>query len=194
MGSDREAGDLAEAEVLALLRNGDSRGALTALMTMHGQAVYSRCLRIVGEVGTAQDVLQHTFLDAFRDLETFEQRSSFRTWLLGIATHRSLDAVRARRRRNAHLVDADQVQIEDLASPAIVSETAERAQRRRALEACLGKLDANIRAAVLMRFQEELTFEVMAERLGEKAGTLQARVARAMPALRKCLDGKGVAP
>ncbi len=55
--------------------------------------------RIVGSVQDAEDLLQETLLAAWRGLERFEGRSSVRAWLYGIATNRSLDALRASRRR-----------------------------------------------------------------------------------------------
>src|SRR5204863_4648823 len=55
--------------------------------------------RIVGSAQDAEDLLQETLLAAWRALEQFEERASFRAWLYRIATNRSLDALRASRRR-----------------------------------------------------------------------------------------------
>ena len=55
--------------------------------------------RIVGSAQDAEDLLQETLLDAWRGLERFEGRASIRAWLYRIATNRSLDALRASRRR-----------------------------------------------------------------------------------------------
>ena len=60
------------------------------------------------------------------------------------------------------------------------------------LTACLDALAPHTRAAVLMRHQEGLSFTQMSEVFQEKAGTLQARVARALPALRACLEAAGL--
>jgi RNA polymerase sigma-70 factor (TIGR02960 family) len=57
------------------------------------------CYRIVGSVQDAEDIVQETLLAAWRGYEGFEGRSSMRTWLYAIATNRSLNALRARRRR-----------------------------------------------------------------------------------------------
>jgi RNA polymerase sigma-70 factor (ECF subfamily) len=57
-----------------------------------------------------------------------------------------------------------------------------------ALEHCLDELAPSTKSAVLLRFREGLGFEEMAVLSDEKAGTLQARVARALPVLRKCLE------
>src|SRR5881227_961732 len=55
--------------------------------------------RIVGSTHDAEDLLQETLLAAWRGLEQFEERASVRAWLYRIATNRSLDALRATRRR-----------------------------------------------------------------------------------------------
>src|ERR671913_1178791 len=55
--------------------------------------------RIVGSAQDAEDLLQETLLAAWRGLEKFQERASVRAWLYRIATNRSLDALRASRRR-----------------------------------------------------------------------------------------------
>ena len=62
------------------------------------------------------------------------------------------------------------------------------------LDECLTRLSAEVRAALLLRFHEGMTYEAMAAVCAEKPATLQARVARAMPLLRRCLRAKGLEP
>src|ERR1700759_2096656 len=57
------------------------------------------CYRILGSLQDAEDLLQETLLAAWRGLESFEERSSLRTWLYRIATNRCLNALRDNRRR-----------------------------------------------------------------------------------------------
>ena len=100
--------DVADDErVLELLADGDRRGAVELLMSLHGQAVYLYCLRILGDRSLADDVQQQVFLEAFRDLGRFEGRSTLRSWLLGIAGHRCLDALKARRRSERRMEKND---------------------------------------------------------------------------------------
>ncbi len=65
--------------------------------------------RIVGSAQDAEDVLQETLLAAWRGLEQFEGRASVRAWLYRIATNRSLDALRANRRRPEDLLRMTEV-------------------------------------------------------------------------------------
>jgi RNA polymerase sigma-70 factor (ECF subfamily) len=139
-------------------------------------------------------VLQQTFLEAYRDLQTFDGRSSFRTWLLGIATHRALDVVRRRRRDEKRTTSDDELRsIADEAAPdALACLDAPRLVH--ALEDCLRALPAEVRATVLMRFQQAMSYVEMARVSGDRPVTLHARVARALPVLRRCLERKGIAP
>jgi RNA polymerase sigma-70 factor (TIGR02960 family) len=61
--------------------------------------LHLHCYRILGSLQEAEDVLQETLLAAWRGLGAFEERASVRSWLYRIATNRSVDALRARRRR-----------------------------------------------------------------------------------------------
>ena len=64
----------------------------------------------------------------------------------------------------------------------------------RALDDCLAQLTPEVRAAVLMRFQQGLRYDEIARGTGERSGTLHMRVTRALPVLRRCLEGKGIEP
>jgi RNA polymerase sigma-70 factor (ECF subfamily) len=84
-------------DVLARARAGDE-DAFRELTDPYRRELQLLAYRIVGSVQDAEDLLQETLLAAWRGLDRFEGRSSVRTWLHSIATHRSLDAVRATRR------------------------------------------------------------------------------------------------
>ena len=64
----------------------------------------------------------------------------------------------------------------------------------RVLESCLRGLAPRVRTAVLLRYQQGLSYPEIARLSNEKAPALQVRVSRALPLLRRCLEEKGVAP
>ncbi|MBX3159454.1 MAG: sigma-70 family RNA polymerase sigma factor [Deltaproteobacteria bacterium] len=176
---------------IALLAAGDRKGAMTLLVASHGRAVYAFCARMLRDRVLAEDVSQQVFLEACRDLDRFQGRSAMRTWLLSIASHRCRDAMKATRRRNERIEADDQAVASAPGTDAPPIERLDRARLHAALERCLEHLSLEARAAVLLRFRSEMSYEEMAAALGAKADTLQARVARALPMLRRCFESKG---
>src|SRR6202044_2846811 len=84
--------------MLARARAGDE-DAFRELTDPYRRELQIHIYRIVGSVHDAEDLLQETLLAAWRGLAQFEGRASVRAWLYQIATNRSLDALRASRRR-----------------------------------------------------------------------------------------------
>lgn len=185
----------AERPVLAALDRDDRRTALTLLMRLYGDALYRHCFGTLLDPDLAADVHQTVFVEAWRDLPRFSRRSSFKTWLFAIARHRCLDALKINKRRRARFT-GESSGADGAPEPVDTSPNAEESLSGRSvlppLENCLGGLRPESRTAVLLRFQESMSYEEMGRLVGELPGSLQARVARAMPVLRKCLEAAGV--
>lgn len=84
--------------LIAQARAGDER-AFAELIEPYRRELQVHCYRFLGSVQDAEDVLQEIMLAAWQDLASFEGRSSLRTWLYRVATHRCLNALRTARRR-----------------------------------------------------------------------------------------------
>ncbi|MES1243405.1 MAG: RNA polymerase sigma factor [Acidobacteriota bacterium] len=181
-----------EREARDALARGDREGALAALMRIYGSPLYRFCRQMVADGDLALDVQQTTFLQAFEGLAGFGGRSSFRAWLYGIARHRCLDAIKSARRREKRFALAGELPEKPAPGKEADVSLGERA-RTEALRRCLADLPPHVRDAVLLRFQEGFSYEQMSRMLHERAPTLQARVARALPVLRRCLEGGGFA-
>lgn len=163
--------------------------ALRLLMQRHGTPVYRYCREVLRDASLADDVHQQVFFQAYRDLATFQGRSSVRTWIFGIAHHRVLDAAKARRRAEAHIDGGDDATaVADPRPPP--GDRIDDARMCEALKLCLEGLRARVRTAVLLRFQQGFTFEAMADICREKPGTLEAQVRRALPVLRTCIESR----
>ncbi len=156
------------------------------LMKRHGLAIYRYCREGLRDAALAEDVHQQVFIEAHRDLRRYEGRSSLRSWLFGIARHRVLDAAKARSRHDRPLDKGERPDIPDQRPGA--DERIDDAALKAALLLCLERLGEHVKTAVLLRYQQGLTFEEMAEICGEKPGTLEARVRRALPVLRECIE------
>ncbi len=180
--------------VLTAVDRGDLEPALRLLMKTHGDAIYRYCVsRLGGE--QADDVHQTVFIEAHRDLPRFERRSSLRTWLFGIANHRCLDHIKTRGRRDRRFTATEDVGVTEPSAEPSPFDQVSSAQLRALLEHCLEQLAPAARNAVLLRHRDGFQYEEIArfhrEAPGtgeEKPGTLQQRVARALPVLRKCVE------
>lgn len=182
-----------ERAALAALDRGSLEEALSVLMRNYGTGVYRYCRQMVGDEDLAEEIRQMTFVQAFEGLSKFARRSSLRTWLFGIARHRCLDLMKMTRRRRKRFGSLEEAP--ELPEPGrnMEEHLAERS-RARALEGCLQNLAPRVREAVLLRFQQGLSYPEIARLSGENAPALQVRVARALPVLRRCLEEKGMAP
>jgi RNA polymerase sigma-70 factor, ECF subfamily len=182
---------VSEAAARDALSRGDRRRALALLMGLYGKPVFSFCRHMLRDTTLADDVLQTTFVQAFSDFRRYRGESSLGVWLHAIARHRCLDMLKMQRRENTHLertetpgdAEADGPSAEDRLHLASIS---------RHLKDCLGGLPLEVREAVVLRFIQQMSYEEMAGVMGERAATLQMRVARAMSGLKKCLEASGV--
>src|SRR5512146_1714397 len=85
------------ARVAAALKG--SADEFSQLTEPHRRELRIHCYRILGSLSEAEDIVQETFLHAWKRLETFQGRSSFRAWLYKIATNACLDALDKQRRQ-----------------------------------------------------------------------------------------------
>src|SRR5215472_3112106 len=90
--------ELADQAVIERARSGDGE-AFRLLVERHSRALFRLSFRLTGNESDAEDVVQESFLRAYRQLGKFDGRANFGTWLYRIAANCALDLVRARSRR-----------------------------------------------------------------------------------------------
>src|SRR5512142_2541102 len=95
--------------VIAQVRAGD-RDAFRVLVDRHSRSIFRLAYRMVGNESDADDVVQETFLKAFKQIGRFEERSNFGTWLHRIAVNCSFDLLRERPRHETPLLEKDDEQ------------------------------------------------------------------------------------
>ncbi len=182
-----------EEEAEAAMRRGDRDRALTLLMSAYGRALYRYCRAMMRDPELAEDAHQTAFLQAYQDLHRFGGQSSLKTWLFGIARHRCLDALKAQRRRTARFAPLDG-EPEPSGLVGVQEANVVGREIRDAMRRCLEALGPIVRDALLLRYQAGASYVEMESICGERAPTLQARVARALPSLRRCLEQQGIHP
>jgi RNA polymerase sigma-70 factor (ECF subfamily) len=175
-----------DGDVRAALRANDLRRALTLMMNRYGDEVYRFAYAMTHGHHLADEVRQQVFVEVYRDLASFVGRSSFRAWLLGITRHRCLDATK-KHRRWTHRFKNDPPPDEEPDDHELEREV-DRGKLAKILAICLSKLAPAARDAVVLRYHQDLSYDEASAIAGDNAGTLQQRVARALPALRRCVD------
>jgi RNA polymerase sigma-70 factor (ECF subfamily) len=172
-------------ERLARRAAGGDRGAFDEIVRRHRDRVYAVGLRICGSEADAEDVLQETFLSAWRGLGGFGGRAQLSTWLYRIATNRALDLVRGRR---------PQTPLEAVPEPAAAGDEVEDAATRRAVLAALARLPDEFRAAAVLGDVLGLTPTELADVLEVPVGTAKSRLFRARALLARELSAGGREP
>jgi len=176
-------------ETVALARAG-CPDAFAQLVRRHVRTVYRVALRMTGNAADAEDVLQETFLQLHRKLDTFRSESKFSTWLYGIATNAALMHLRTRRSRpvEAPLDDylprfddtGTYARLDiDYSCAARVDAMVEQRELARAALAFVAELPDLYRIAFVLRDLEELDTEETAQILGVEIAAVRQRVHRA---------------
>ncbi len=168
--------------------------AFSLLVERHLKTVYSFVVRFVGDPGEAEDIVQDTFLKAWKHIPTYRQESSkFKTWILRIARNTAIDYLRKRKHIPFSEFETDEGQnifaetVPD--TQELQDELFARQQDRDALEKAIHTLPLDAREVVLLHYTNGLTFIEIGELLGEPQNTVKSRHFRAMQSLRRILAG-----
>ena len=180
-----------DAAAVALARDGDSE-AFRALVERHSRAVYRLAHRMTGNPSDAEDVVQETFLRAYKQLGRFESRANFGTWLHRIAVNCSIDLIRSRpHRESAHdAADLDQYTAAEAAdagrsSPERLMLSTEVQQR---INGAMGSLSQMERAAFVLRHFEGHSIDEISRSLGLKTNATKHSIFRAVRKMRVALE------
>lgn len=179
---------LSDEALLAAAGTGDA-AAIALLFRRHHKTLYRAFTRLLGAREDLDDLVQATFLEAWRSAPSFSGRSSAKTWLIGIAYNVFRHHVRAQsRRRSAFRLFA----LESQESVTPISESQVDARRDLAsLEAAVLKLPEDLRVVFVMCQLEDLNSREVAEALGTREGTVRRRLHDARRRLAESLAERG---
>lgn len=173
-------------------RKGDQH-AFRVLVERHSRAVFRLAFRMTGNEQDAEDLVQETFLRAYKQLHRFDGRSAFGTWIYRICANCSLDLIRAKKSRREHqpLASPDE-SLHWLDRVAATTPSPERQARSRQinelLEPALERLSEMERAAFVLRHYDGCDIEEIARTLGVQANAAKHSVFRAVQKLRRALE------
>ncbi|MBU1378815.1 MAG: RNA polymerase sigma factor [Alphaproteobacteria bacterium] len=159
-------------------------------MRRHKAALFRFAQRYTGNADAAYDVVQESFVAAWKALDRYDGRRSFGVWLRSIALNKARD--RARRLFVRRLVfgqsDLDSPEARRQADPQVDAEATLLArERRQALDAALAQLPAALKAPLILTYFEGLSQQQAGEVLGLTAKAVEVRVYRARQRLAQLL-------
>ena len=176
---------------VAKARAGDAE-AFRVLVERHSRPLFRLAFRMTGNEQDSEDVVQESLLRAYKQLRTFDERASFRTWIYRITVNCSIDLVRSRKRRleNAPAADPElEDPIQSLPAPDPAPDrlamSTEAGQR---IAVAMQKLSESERTAFVLRHFEGMCIEDVSRVLGCEPGAAKHSVFRAVRKLRRALE------
>ena len=158
-------------------------------MRRYQRQLISLIVRMVEDRGVAEELAQESFVKAFRNLRSFDVTRRLSSWLFRIAHNTALDWLRRSRPQVVSLDDPEEGASQGALAVAAphAADPVEREALGEALEAAMRTLRPAHRAAVALRYEQDLSFEEIGQVLGVPEGTARSYVHRARKALAQAL-------
>jgi RNA polymerase sigma-70 factor (ECF subfamily) len=166
--------------------------AYRTLVARHLPSVYSFCMHYMGNSEDAQDAAQESFVKAWRNLGRFDTSKSFRTWVFSIAKNTATDLMRKRKSVVFSKFDTGEdsnVLTDTLAdTEPLPDEVFSEAANAETVRAALRELKPRDQTILLLRYNEEQSFEDIARILKMSPNTVRSLHRRALMQLKKLLQ------
>ena len=194
-GATRDPSQLPQPETISLeaLRVGD-RAAFSQLVEAYSGKLYRLSLKMLQNPQDAEDVLQETFIKAFKHIRNFDGRSSISTWLYRIVTNEALMLLRRKQPDMVSIEEPDQdgepeqepLQIVDWCC--MPEQEMMSAEARSYMDQAIEQLPTGLRAVFVLRDIEGLSTEETSEVLNLSEAAVKTRLSRARMRLRELLS------
>jgi RNA polymerase sigma-70 factor, ECF subfamily len=172
--------DSPDTQLLSAIRSGDEQ-AMGQLYGRYSSIVYSVALRVLGDTGAAEDVLQDVFMRLWRNPDVFDaSRGSLGGWLAVITRNRAIDSLR-KRRPETDITDVVVGYEPDMRG-------IEWSGALEKIRGALAGMPSQQRSALEMAYFEGLTHSEIAAKTGEPLGTIKTRIRAGLQALRKIFN------
>ena len=171
---------LSDEELMELIKGDEPRLAFEELMERYESRLVNFLNRYTGNLQTAENLAQETFLRIYKTRMNYEPSAKFKTYIYRIATNLAIDEFRKSQRKREELREDLNEKASGKPNPYDVAEESERAKKVR--ESVM-KLDEKHRAVLVMKWFEGLRYEQIAKILGVSVGTVKSRVHYALKKL-----------
>ena len=172
-------------DLLEACKRGDSRAQMK-IYGLYYKPMYHTSLRILGDAMEAEDIMQESFLVAFRNIRTMDLNVSFGGWLKRIVINRSLDALRKRKEEVELVPDfPDEIQEESCS----MSEEATTAEQVDKIKRALARLPEKYRVVLSLNLFEGYDHDEIGQILGVTPSTSRAQLSRGRQKLLQLMAG-----
>lgn len=167
-----------------------NQDAYAEIVDLYQSRLYHVCYRMLGNKHEAEDITQETFLRAYINLHTFDQKRKFSTWIFRIATNLCIDRIR-KKKPDYHLdaqvpgTDGLDMYSQIAASEELPVEQLEKMEMQERLQYEISRLPDKYRSVIVLKYMEELPLLEISEILDLPLGTVKTRIHRGREALRK---------
>ena len=183
--------NMEEIAAIQLARDGNTE-ALRLLFDENRNKIFSLAYQYVRNSEDAEDILQETFIKAYRSLDKFrfQEGASFSPWLYRIGINCSLDYLRRNKRRKENSSDINNLEnISSHHSDSDPEETRGKTEMREKINQTIKKLSGRQRMIFILRHYQEHTTKEIAEYLGCTEGSVKRQLFRAVQAMKQHLKG-----
>jgi RNA polymerase sigma-70 factor, ECF subfamily len=172
-----------EPDVLDQVQKGNPQ-AFTQLVDAYQRPVYNLCYRMLGDASEAEDASQESFLRVYKNVKRYDHKRPFSTWLLSIAAHYCIDQLRKRRMVIVSMDDLPYIDPPDGSPGPEASYHMMEDQKK--MEDLLKSLNPHDRAAVIMYYWYDFSYEEIASSLSLTVSAVKSRLHRARLTLAQC--------
>jgi len=174
-----------EAEIVAKVLKGD-RQEYALLVEKYKSSIYNLAYRMTGNLGDAEDLTQETFIRAYQYLWRYDTRKKLFSWLYTIAFNLIKNHYKKNKKRNI----SEELSAHSLAdnSPSPEAKLIEAQE----ISSCLLRLEYEIRALLIMKYQQGLSFEEIAEITGKSLSAVKMRIYRGLKKLKELMNEQDI--
>lgn len=170
-----------------------NRKAYRTLLVRYQDIVFNYCKRMIRDPGQAEDIAQEAFVRTLTRLDRYDERYTFSAWIFKIATNLCIDHLR-KSKRIAYSLDQDIESRDGSFRREMASKEPDPTARVQAgeqmqlLNEAIAELPEHYRSILLLRHQEEMSYEEIAQTLDLPIGTVKIRIHRAREQIKRRLD------
>ena len=195
MSGKENSGPDIDYELVSRCRKGDL-DAFETLVIRHQRKMLNTAFRMVGNYEDACEIVQDSFLSAYKAIQQFEGRSSFATWLCSIVINTSrnrLQQLRSAARHEQFSLDdpvsteSGSMRIELAADCPSAIDQLEKKELQAGVQKCINTLESEFREVLILRDIQGYSYDEISDMLKVAQGTIKSRLFRAREYMKKCL-------